>query len=73
MNLLGGEDSMNGSRTPELMADSAYEILTSDSKLTNDQFFIDDEVMAAVGVVNLDKYKVTPGFKDHNLVPDFMC
>ena len=73
MNLLGGEESMNGSRTPEIMGDSAYEILTSDSKHTNDQFFIDDEVMAAGGVVDLEKYKVTSGIKDHNLVPDFMC
>jgi citronellol/citronellal dehydrogenase len=55
------------------MADSAYEILRSDSKTTNDQFFIDDEVMAAVGVIDLEKYKVDSRVKDHELVIDFMC
>lgn len=48
-NLLGGDSSMNGSRTPEIMADSAYVILTSNSQKTTDQFFIDDHVLASVG------------------------
>jgi citronellol/citronellal dehydrogenase len=47
-NLLGGDESMRQSRTPEIMADSAYEILCSDSKKTTDQFFIDDEVLLSV-------------------------
>mgnify|MGYP006116180187 FL=1 len=72
-NLLGGEGVMNGSRKPELMADSAYEIIRSCSRSTTDQFFIDDEVMAAVGVVDLQKYKVDQRLKDHELVIDFMC
>lgn len=55
------------------MADAAHVILTSDSKKTNDKFFIDDEVLAAVGVVDLHKYKVNPKIKDHELVIDFMC
>jgi citronellol/citronellal dehydrogenase len=38
------------------MADSAYEILTSDKITTTGQFFIDDEVLASVGVVDLKKY-----------------
>lgn len=33
-NLLGGEESVNGSRTDEIMADSAYIILTSDNTIT---------------------------------------
>ena len=72
-NLLGGGPTIDGSRTPEIMADAAYEILTSDAKKTNDKFFIDDEVMAAVGVVDLNKYKVNPKVKDHELIIDFMC
>lgn len=72
-NLLGGDTTINGSRTPEIMGDSAHVILTSDSKLTTDQFFIDDEVLAAVGVVDLEKYKVNPNVKDHQLMTDFMC
>lgn len=72
-NLLGGDSVVNGSRIPEIMADSAYEIIRSCSRSTNDQFFIDDEVLAAVGVVDLEKYKVDKRVKDHELVIDFMC
>ena len=72
-NLLGGDTVINGSRTPEIMGDAAYTILTSDAKKTNDMFFMDDEVLAAVGVVDLSKYKVNPKIKDHELIIDFMC
>lgn len=72
-NLLGGDAAVQGSRTPEIMADAAYVILTSNSRKTNDKFFIDDEVIVSTGVVDLEKYKVTPGMKDHLLAPDFMC
>lgn len=72
-NLLGGDTTINGSRTPEIMADAAYVILTSDSRATTDQFFLDDEVLASVGVVDLQKYKVNPNVKDHELMVDFMC
>jgi citronellol/citronellal dehydrogenase len=71
-NLLGGDSSINGSRIPEIMGDSAYYILTSDSKKTTDQFFIDDEVMVSNGVYDLSKYKVNPNLPDHKLMTDFM-
>ena len=35
-NLLGGDDSVNASRSTDIMADAAYEILTSDSSKTTD-------------------------------------
>jgi len=72
-NLLGGGPTINGSRTPEIMGDSAHVILTSDSKKTTNMFLIDDEVLASVGVVDLTKYKVNPNVKDHELMMDFMC
>lgn len=46
------------------MSDAAYVILTSDSKKTNGNFFIDDEVLASTGVYDFDKYKVDPKLKD---------
>jgi citronellol/citronellal dehydrogenase len=39
-NLLGGDAAVRNSRIPEIMADSAYIILTSKSSETNGQFFI---------------------------------
>ena len=72
-NILGGDTVINGSRTPEIMGDAAYLILTSDSKVTTNQFFMDDEVLASAGITDLQKYKVNPNVKDHELIIDFMC
>jgi citronellol/citronellal dehydrogenase len=56
-------------RTPQILADAAYLILTSDAKTTSGNFFIDDEVLAEAGITDLEKYSVTPGTKD--FIPDF--
>ncbi|GAB4582382.1 SDR family oxidoreductase [Nocardia sp. IFM 10818] len=60
-NLLGGEEMISTSRTPDIYADAAYLVLTSPGKDTTGNFFIDDEVLAAHGITDLDKYRVTPG------------
>ena len=39
-NLLGGDNSVQKSRTDDIMADSAYLILKEDSKRTTGNFFI---------------------------------
>jgi citronellol/citronellal dehydrogenase len=56
-------------RTPEILSDAAYLILTSDPKATTGNFFIDDTLLAQHGVTDLEKYSVTPGTKD--FIPDF--
>ena len=56
-------------RTPEILADAAYLILTSDAKTTTGNFFIDDELLARHGITDLEPYSVTPGTKD--FIPDF--
>ena len=66
-NLLGGMDVSNKGRTPEIMADAAYAILTKDVSYTG-HFAIDDEVLRAEGVTDLSKYNVVPGAE---LLPDF--
>jgi len=48
-NVLGGDTGMEGSRLPAIMSDSAYVILTSNSKMTTDNFFLDDEVLLSSG------------------------
>ena len=57
---LGGEAMMRGSRTPEIMADAAYEILTSDARINSGRFLIDDEVLAAAGVTDFSRYRHDP-------------
>ena len=73
-NLLGGDSTMSGSRTADIMSDSAYIILTSDSRKTTDNFFLDDEVLISSGK-NVDDLSVymPPGSSNGKLVPDFMC
>jgi len=60
-NILGGEELMQKSRKPEILADAAYFILQMNSKETTGNFFIDDEVLAKNGITDLGKYAVTPG------------
>ncbi len=55
-------------RTPEILADAAWLILTGPSSATGN-FHIDDTLLAAHGVTDLDKDSVTPGNK--NFIPDF--
>lgn len=51
-------------RKPEILADAAYEILNKPSKECTGNFFVDDEVLASIGVTDFDKYSVVPGTKD---------
>jgi citronellol/citronellal dehydrogenase len=67
-NLLGGDEAMRGSRKPEIMADAAYAILTRPSREFTGNFCIDEEVLRADGITDLDRYAVTPGAA---LLPDF--
>jgi len=67
-NLLGGDEAMARARTPEIYADSAYEILIKPSREYTGQSLIDDEVLAAAGVTDLEKYRAGEG--DGELIPD---
>lgn len=51
-------------RKPEILADAAYEILRRPSAECTGNFFVDDEVLASIGITDLDKYSVVPGTKD---------
>jgi citronellol/citronellal dehydrogenase len=66
-NLLGGDEAIRGSRTPEIVADAAHAILTRPRLSSTGQFFIDDEVLASEGVTDLARYAVEPGAP---LLPD---
>jgi citronellol/citronellal dehydrogenase len=67
-NVLGGEEGMKRCRKPEIMADAAHAILSRPAMECSGNFFMDDEVLAAEGVTDLDKYAVSPGTP---LMPDF--
>ncbi len=67
-NALGGESVMNISRSPEIMADAAYVILTKKSREFTGNFCIDDNLLADNGVTDFSKYAEVP-FSE--LAPDF--
>ena len=60
-NLLGGAMLANMSRTPEILADAAYFILSKPSTACTGNLFIDETVMANEGITDLAKYAVVPG------------
>ncbi len=60
LQVIPGAEADRG-RTPEIVADAAWHILTRDSRGTTGNFFIDDEVLAAAGVTGLSGYAVSPG------------
>ena len=65
-NLLGGDALAKMSRTPEIIADSAYYILSKPSTECTGNTFIDEEVLAKEGITDLDKYAVVPGGQLYN-------
>lgn len=62
-NLLGGQLLMNMSRTTDIIADAAWFILSKSSAQCTGNTFIDEEVLAAEGITDLEKYSVVPGSK----------
>ena len=65
-NLLGGQMLMNMSRTPDIMADAAYYILSKNSTQCTGNTFIDEAVLAMEGITDLSKYSVVPGAQLYN-------
>jgi len=66
--MLGGQEGMRHCRTPDIMADAAYWILTQDSRECTGNYFVDDDVMRNAGVTDLTKYAIDPSAE---LMPDF--
>jgi citronellol/citronellal dehydrogenase len=67
-NVLGGDAVARGSRTPDIMADSAYEILSRPSRECTGNFFIDEVLLRDAGVTDFSAYAVDPA---HDLFRDF--
>jgi len=59
-NLLGGDFLMQMSRTPDIVAEAAYHILTRPSTECTGNFFIDEDVLKQEGIVDFEKYAVNP-------------
>jgi len=66
-NLLGGDEAIKRCRTPDIVADAAYCILTGNSRSRTGQFLVDEDVLREAGVTQFDQYAVCP---DEWLQPD---
>jgi len=67
-NLLGGDEMMRASRSPQIMADAAYAIFMKSAASFTGNFLIDDTFLTSEGVTNFEKYAMEAGVPLH---PDF--
>jgi len=66
--MIGGEPMLRHSRKPEILADAAHWILTRPARDCTGNFFVDEDLLAAAGVTDFERYAVSPGAE---LVTDF--
>src|SRR5271167_1908295 len=66
-NLLGGDEIMRRSRSPDIVADAACRIFAKPASFSG-HFLIDDTFLAAEGVTDFERYRVDP---NASLAPDF--
>ena len=60
-NLLGGDYLMDRSRKPQILADCAAYILQQSAKECTGHLFLDEDVLKAAGITDLDQYAMKPG------------
>lgn len=66
-NIVGGDEMMRRSRSPEIMADAAHAVLVKPVAFSG-HFLIDDSFLVSEGMGDLDRYRVDPS---RNLQLDF--
>jgi citronellol/citronellal dehydrogenase len=67
VNMIGGEELMKASRSPAIMADAAYAILTKGLEFTGN-FCIDEDLLRSEGVTDFAQYRMDPNTEP---MPDF--
>lgn len=59
-NILGGEELMKKSRTPEIVADAAFEIFSRNSTAFTGHHCIDEDILKEAGITDFTAYAVDP-------------
>ncbi|WP_448655532.1 SDR family oxidoreductase [Microbacterium lacticum] len=67
---LGGDRMMKVSRTPEVYADAAYQVMLQPAREYTGQTLIVEDVLRAAGVTDFAGYAAVPGTPDSALFPD---
>lgn len=70
MHILGGEKLMAVSRTPQIYADAAIEVLRRPAGECTGQSLIVEDVLAEAGVTDFSGYAAVPGTPEYRLFPD---
>ncbi len=60
-NVIGGDFLMQRSRTPAIVADAAYHLLSKDAKTYTGKLMLDEDVLKEEGITDLAAYAVQPG------------
>ena len=68
--VVGNRDLFKNCRTPEIMADAAYEILITENRQLCGQTLIDEQLLQERGHTDLKRYAVDPA-NTEQLLPDF--
>lgn len=68
--VLGGRELFKHCRKPEILADAAHEILTTDSCALTGQALVDEPFLRQRGVTDFTTYACDPAYAD-DLLPDF--
>lgn len=68
--LSGSSEAKKLSRTPEIMADSAYAVLSRSVENCTGQFLVDDDVLRQEGITDMSQYASDPTYKG-DLMMDF--
>jgi citronellol/citronellal dehydrogenase len=63
-------DALRRVRSPQIMADAAYAILTREARSFSGHFCIDEEVLREAGVTDFARYRAAD-VRDEDLLPDF--
>ncbi len=59
-NLLGGDEIMRKARTPDIMGDAAYTILSKNSRTCTGNYFVDEDLLRSEGITDFGKYAQVP-------------
>src|SRR6185503_3201197 len=68
--LIAGPEARKKTRSPAIVADAAYWILTQPSRKLTGRFFLDDEVLRSAGVSDFSRYRA-PDAREEDLMSDF--
>ncbi|MDX1692384.1 MAG: NAD(P)-dependent oxidoreductase [Ketobacteraceae bacterium] len=69
-NQIGGDQMVNASRKPDIMADAAHYILCQPANECTGNFFVDETVLREAGVTDFSGYRVNPELDDSQLLQD---